>query len=486
MRIAYVKSSGSHLAQYRRLQQILGSDSISLFDLNQWGRAPKFQSSDIALWEISKNRLLLRVWGAVVRTICTSAILFLLLTLLVLRAIECALFFKRTQKRLIRLGFLVDALRPHTKSESSRSNRYLGLKIFFRKLVLHSGTFRTLGASIQRFVELESQLNLADYEFVIVPEENIVSFTPMLISLLSDKGFKVLNLQYTVGVEDEWSKFFSQHQKGVFRNLDRSFSLFFYPQFTKVSSPKKKAVFPLAVCVLADYLNVSTQLLWTGYLGISDRILVDSMDEASLLSTFPELRGRLQLIFPLEIETLILNKNNFPDLHASNESVVVYLPPNQGSERLRLSNLESVGTYLSFIREYIEVVRAFVPSNFTIHFITHPREVDLLAHLNNDNSRKVHFYTESQHQLLYCKFVIISGSALFRVLQLLQIPTLNWDVFNYEYENTFPKNSLDFLSVKHLNDAERWMSSAISKPRIPIENIDLSKYVLLNSYLKEI
>ena len=141
---------------------------------------------------------------------------------------------------------------------------------------------------------------------------------------------------------------------------------------------------------------------------------------------------------------------------------MVLLPPNQGLDRIMHSGLSRQGSYLDFINQIILRVRANIPHTQILNLVLHPREAHLSNTIREMEYANVVVIEDFIEALPNCELVIIFGSALFRLFHGLCIPTLNWDVYKYNYVKTFPINGSTFLTVNDFEESTEWISEVLS------------------------
>ena len=130
-------------------------------------------------------------------------------------------------------------------------------------------------------------------------------------------------------------------------------------------------------------------------------------------------------------------------------NIGIFLPPDQGISRVVVSGLSTTGDYQELIERLIETLDSLIPRNVRFIVFPHPRNLGVdIPHLQ----RSVEVSQDWPLKLFTLDFAIIFASALFRFLLQAHVPVINWDIYNYDYKETFPADNSSFFTISSPNE----------------------------------
>ena len=436
LKILYVSFSGGHTSQAVRLQKILPESDFTVIKFGK--DRDLLESEPKTIFRNFLLRIVHRISSYFTQLIADE---FLILSSILLHRSKNQIP-KISLAWRSKLAQLMISTAEFITADNSKPFKHPFLWVLSKSIV-----FSDLQKAEDRRKELRKVLQ-DDFDLAVFAEENFLDFINLFFREIDLKNIKKIVVQYTYGVKQEWLFVFRSPSIGVLqrKNLSITLSRSLFPTYVN-----EQSVLPLAPILVLEMLKISPEDIWSGFIGQADSYLIDS-GEAQSLNLLPgKIKGLSTLIEPIEIS---LNPRLVPDRSAQEKKVVaVFLTPNQTSQE----------GYQTLINQVLIEVKNSVPNYLILELYAHPRiTVEQLNEIQRRNRVKIESidFSENIHTFQVC---VLFSSALYRIFEYLNIPIINWDIYNYNYAFPFNNNFVNFSEEMNLKDLMIDMSNPDEK-----------------------
>lgn len=338
---------------------------------------------------------------------------------------------------------------------------FQGSRTFVSK-ILNSN--RTLRRQIYQINISKSVANLAREVgaiCILLPEDNNYYASGMTINFAKKAGLKIGILNFSTGMETEFIE--SRHFLVPDMKLNRYdlFSRLFLTS-TTVShwSIMRKFInsFPGSL-ETTQFRNLGPSFSS----GDADFYLTSHVSEIRHLKEIASSSAVIELIEPTEVSLL----KNQSKLQENRETFGVFLPPNQlGDPKVRKRVSKSLPkSYKDIILQIIDAAKSARLETEDFVIFPHPRmyesEPEVLALLAKD-------YKLADDFALFLgtmKCALIFSSAVFTSLLASDVRIFNFDLYQYGYDQVFPTDNPNFITITDLEELKQIPHSISYKPQ---------------------
>lgn len=453
MRILYLSFSAGHTSQAERLQQLISSTD---FKIARFGKDRTFLIGEVKFRSKKLGqRIRVRFLSFTFKIIADAILVLYLFIQKIVNSVSLKLSVKLRMKFLELLALTVELI----VLDQPKSMRHPLLRILSNSLI-----FSDLHGAQKKVLELRDMLE-ENYDFVIFAEENFLDYANLFFKEIDKKDKKKIVVQYTYGVKQEWLLGFNSTNGSIFQrtNLSENLSREMFPYYVNGNS-----IFPVGPLLVLQILKINPEDIWSGYIGQADEYLLDSsaIQPPSILPA--DVTRSTTIIEPVEVTLNFQVKSRSYD-HIRNV-VAVFLPPNQVSEE----------KYQELIYKIFTRLKNSKPKHLNFEIYAHPRiSKKHLEEIERRNKIKITYseFSENIHNFQIC---VLFSSALFRIFDYLNIPIINWDIYEYDYDFPFNSSFVNLKSDSNLKNLMELFAYGVEKEDV---NGSISNYPSVSEIL---
>jgi len=436
LRILYLSFSAGHTSQAERLQRLISSSD---FKIVRFGKDRTFligeaRFSSKNLWQRIKARFL----SFIFKTIADAILVLYLCFQKIINNVSV----KQSDKLRMKFLAFLELTAELIVSDQPKTIRRPLLRILGNSLI-----FTDLHRVQKKILELRDMLD-QNYDFVIFAEENFLDYTNLFFKEIDKKDKKKIVVQYTYGVKQEWLLGFNSTNGSIFQRtkLSENLSREMFPNYVNGNS-----IFPVVPLLVLQILKINPEDIWSGYIGQADEYLLDSsaIQPPSILPA--DVARSTTIIEPVEVTLNLQVKSRSCD-HTRNV-VAIFLPPNQVSEE----------KYQELIYKILTKLKNSKPKHLNFEIYAHPRiSKKHLEEIERRNKIKITHseFSENIHSFQIC---VLFSSALFRIFDYLNIPIINWDIYEYNYEFPFSSSFVNLTSDSNLKNLMEFFAYGVDE-----------------------
>lgn len=347
-----------------------------------------------------------------------------------------------------------------------KNNNLVLSKIYFQKLILAcKPSFFPLIYNINYYEKFITD-NIEKYNIkkIIIFEENILLFFPILVKIARDKSIDLIVIPFTSGIKNEFMSVLPRTGYRFLDFLENQIIKRIYPdQYVVISG--KRVFFPrLIELLLCDYYEIPCEDAWSGFFGCSDLYLLTNATNLAILKNLVSDISKVKLIEPLEV-TACKKKGLAQEKVGGNElNILVCFPPNQFPLRYKnkceFKNYKDIVKYFESL--FVSLISEFSPVNITL--LPHPRFTDIK--FTNAYYPKISTSSKTFEDLIgNFQLAILFNSGLVNSALYLGKPVIDFNIYNYKYLNPVDTTFADYYhSVRSVYEFEHKLRSFLHGP----------------------
>lgn len=315
-------------------------------------------------------------------------------------------------------------------------------------------TLREQRYKIQMSDIVLTKANELDLLCVLLPEDNNYYSSGLIINGLHSLNIKVGVVDFTIGKEEEFA------QSGKF--LASEGKSFIYALFARIflSPPVElrwKQTRPYINCFPGSLETRSHDFLTPGFeSGLADFYLNSDDNELAYIRDKVQKNAIVAKIDPIELSLAQLNNN----VTAIRNGFGVFLPPDQMTDDLVRDRMQTTATqdYEKLISTVLTDSREICGIDEEMMVFPHPRIYVSHPSLIAEISKNYRVLDDFSYYLLRLNRAVIFSSAVFSALLAANVKVFNLDIYEYQYDSVFPKDSVNFINIKSIQDIPSYLN----------------------------
>lgn len=296
-----------------------------------------------------------------------------------------------------------------------------------------SAPIPSLRIFFRQYRALSLLLNQGNYDALLLPGENILLGSPLIITAAREFKVPVIVYDFTSEAESGWLNVFTSLT--TFRAKMKNFiAVKSWPAYRKEVGGKLFSL-PVSAQALAEVLNMRPQVPWSVCGGFADHYIATRQLEYDFYADYCGI-ARKKIHKAESVELSVARQiRSAPELLTPSKILLIMLPPDQfGGDEKGIN---------SKFNNWIDVAKAFVDSSTTciaksveVVVALHPRTEMYRDTLQAQFPRVRIHVGDTVKVMAQAEWIISGGSGLDVVAIDLGLPLLIWNVYGYERERS--------------------------------------------------